>query len=292
MKTSDTASRALSVCFAGGLPGKNTEVPSKKKQSYEEWLAERSRPGHITEVPRTHAAIPREPDQPQNGVSAGPKPSTDQKDLPSGIPSARNSDGLTFEEWLAERAKSAPTHVVGVSEGGGLETFSQDLSHNGDDNVRTSAQTTQAPDVNGFSHAPSERDTEAAKRTEARHGPAVNGNDHSFTRSQAAMANHSAGPDSDRDQDAMLQSMLFEGSPSGQPSPLQNGFRSAGKPPPASSRDQAHAPAAPYAESGSKPSKPGVEGAVPDAPTLKHQQFLEAAIRKMQQDHKEQVLNS
>ena len=281
-----------SIClFAGGLLGKNTEVPGIKKQSYEEWLAERSRPGYIAEIPRTPAANAHKPEQPQNSVSAKPKPSTAQEALPNGTSSARNSDGQTFEEWLAERATSAPTHVIGVSEGGDLEAYGEDPSHNGDGNVRTKAQMTQAPEVNGYSHAPSERSTEATKRSGVRHFPAVNGADYLVSGSQTAVvAGHSA--ISHSDQDAMLQSMLFEDSLLGQTSPPQNVFLPSRKPPSTSSREQAHAPASQWAEGGSRHGGSPAGGPMPDTPALRHQQLLEAAIKKMQQEHDEQVLQS
>ncbi len=273
----------------GGLPGKSVEIPSQKKQSYEEWLAERSRPGHIIEITQSPAATDRAPKQPQNGVPAKPELCAAQEDPENGVPEARSSKQQTFEEWLAARGNAAPTHVIGVSEDGGVEMYSHDTTQNTNVYVKPEAKPAPSAIANGHSHVP----TQAAKRSEVTQSPAVNGSSHLESGSRTAVAGRSTvagAPDSS--QDPMLQSMLGEAYPSQQLSPAENGFHSARKPSPASSTEEARAHSAAQDDgNGSKPVSGSVGGATPDAATLKHQQYLEALIEKMQQDHDEKVCN-
>lgn len=173
-------------------------------------------------------------------MSAKPEPSTVQEDPEDSISAAKNSKQQTFEEWLAARGNTAPTHVIGVSEDGGVEMYSHAVPQNGkQSDMKVLAQASQATAANGCSHAPPERSADAAKRSGLTESPAVNGGSYHVSGSRTAAAGHSAAAAaSGGSQDELLQSMLGKVDTAGQPSPAQNGFHPAVKQPPATSREQ------------------------------------------------------
>ena len=74
-------------------------------------------------------------------MSAKPEPSTVQEDPEDSISAAKNSKQQTFEEWLAARGNTAPTHVIGVSEDGGVEMYSHAVPQNGEAGRHEGART-------------------------------------------------------------------------------------------------------------------------------------------------------
>ena len=183
--------------------------------------------------------------------------------------------------------------MIGVAEDGGVEMYSHDLSQNRDVtstvDVRPDVKPAQAAVAEGYSHGPPKPNSEAPARSEVTQTSSVNGGSYHSSGSRAAAAGHSTvAIASDSIQDLMLQSMLSEVSTSQQPSLAQNGFHSARKQSAASSTEEA--PAHSAAQDGGSGSRPvnGLEAA-PDMATLKHQQYLEAFIKKMQLDHDAKV---
>ena len=284
---------------AGALHNSMSQGGSSKKLTFEEWFAERSNAasGKVTGFSASTATKGPAPEQPELNGQVMPELKTAQEELPIGGPQIAKNGKQDFEQWLEARSNAASGHVTEFRDGIGVNGHANDLAQPNRTDLHRAAQVPEAAaHANGFRDTSSEHSSfvAAGQHGAAVHSAAMNGHQYPFPGSSTTAAGHSAAaPPGQSEQDDLLQSMISDSCTPHKSSAPHTGFNQADKGVRASSNEPAQAAAA-HAATGNSSTMTGSNpaGGMPsETATLRHLQYLEALVEKMQQDHNEKVLH-
>jgi len=294
-----TVLKAWAFLRAGAVHNGMSQGGTSKKLTFEEWFAERSNAasGKVTEFSPSTAAKGPAPEQPELNGRVMPELKAAQEELPGGSPQVAKSGKQTFEEWFEARSNAASGHVTEFRDGIAVNGHTNDPAQANGTDPHGAAQAPQAAaHTNGFSDTSSEHSSFVAtgQHAAAVHSATMNGHQGPFPGSSTAAAGRSAAAATGQsEQDDLLQSMISDFCTPHKSSAPPTGSNKAGNAVRASSNGPAQAAAA-HAATGNSSTMTGSNpaGGMPsETATLRHMQYLEALVEKMQQDHYEKVLH-